>query len=372
MHIFSLIKKAHAVIKRDAGKNKSGVFIDTRETGTYVTAAYNASVYAAVQWRGEGLPCFLSGEGLTALDDDFVRSAAKTSYKRIEADDEYSMCAEDNHELHALAGMVEHIDYEPLQEIHTLEGVEVFAPLTKSKGLRKLLEHRDNLKQAFIQGNLQCLTSGHWLVQKEINDGSAASVPFAVLEIMQSWGKTVEWIYASSSNHQVKFHGICAQGGAVTLCYYRPSAHAPDVTEIQQCYRPPSFFTLEPEALLHFVGKIGKSFGKDDLIYFTYDTSDGLELYLSSTNLTPDNEEVIQRDHTRYLDCVGYRLVDDNGFTKDGSFLIAWNAIYFTTCLSAVGNLIEFIVPIADDGSGNKPCAMIGEDADALVMPKRF
>ena len=369
MHIFSLINKAFTVIKRDTVKDRCAVFIDSRETGTYVTAAHNYSVYATVQWQSASA---LSEEGLPVhdfLDPDFVRDAAKASYKEIDEDDRLSMYAEDTEELRMVSNAVETIDYEPLDEIKSLEGVDIFAPLTKSKGIKKLISSRHNLQQAYVCGDLLCFTTGHWLVQKSVDSGAdVATIPFTVLEIMHAWRGKVEWLYASSDQREVRFHGICAEGGLVTISYYNTRDRGPDVNGIAKEFSPLSFFRVQADELFRFVTKIGKTFGQEDMIYFVYDEEEGVELSLSTTNVTPDNEEIVHLEHTS----IDYELVDFPQSLKDGRFKAAWKAVYLTTCLNAVGELVEFIVPIAEDGSGNKPCSFIGEDADALVMPKRL
>lgn len=191
MHIFSLINKAYTVLKRDTGKDKCAVFMDTRGTGTYVTAAHSCSIYAAVQWQGKDSPSVLSDEDWPThdfLDDEFVRDAAKSSYKEIDEDDLLSMYAEDTDELRSVAHAVENIDYEPLGDIYPIEGVDIFAPLTKSKGIKKLLASRTNLQQAYVCEDLQCFTTGHWLVQRKLLHHEVAAIPFVILEIMQAWG----------------------------------------------------------------------------------------------------------------------------------------------------------------------------------------
>jgi hypothetical protein len=372
MHVFSLINKAFTVIKRDTDKDRCAVFIDTRAAGTYVTAAHNYSVYATVQWQGKDSPSVLPDEDWPVhdfLDLDFVRDAAKASYREIDEDDVLSMYAEDTEELRMVANAVETIDYEPLDKIQSIEGVDIFAPLTKSKGIKKLLRSRSNLQQAYVCEDLLCFTTGHWLVQKSVDSGvDVATIPFTVLEIMQAWRGKVEWLYASSDQKEVRFHGICAEGGLVTLSYYNTKEKGPNVSAIAKEFSPASFFRVPADELFRFVTKIGKSFGQEDTIYFTYKEEEGAELFLSTTEVTPDNEEVLRKKHTT-IDC---DLMGDASRIKDGRFRSAWKAIYLTTCLNAVGELVEFIVPIAEDGSGNKPCSFIGEDADALVMPKRL
>lgn len=370
MHIFSLINKAYTVLKRDTGKDKCAVFMDTRETGTYVTAAHSCSIYATVQWQGKDSPSVLSDEDWPThdfLDDEFVRDAAKSSYKEIDEDDLLSMYAEDTDELRSVAHAVENIDYEPLGDIYPIEGVEIFAPLTKSKGIKKLIASRTNLQQAYVCEDLQCFTTGHWLVQRKL-DHEVAAIPFVILEIMQAWGSKVEWLYASSSKRAIRYHGMCEEGGLVTLSYYNTREVGPRVSGIQKEFSPSSFFRIQADELFRFVTKIGKAFGQEDMVYFVYGEEEGVELSLSTTEVTPDNEETVHLKHTK----IDYELIDSSPRIKNGRFKAAWKAIYLTTCLNAVGELVEFIVPIDEGGSGNKACSLIGEDADALIMPKRL
>lgn len=367
MHIFSLINKAHTVIKREAGKDRSAVFFDTRETGTYVTAAHNGSLYATVQWTGESVLPDEDGLGHDFLDMDFVRDAAKTTYREFDEDDRLSMFAEDTDELRIIASAVEDISYEPLDRVHSLEGTELFPPLTKSKGIKKQLTSRSNLQQAYVCGELQCFTTGHWLVQRTVGP-NVGNIPFTVLEIMQAWSGKVEWIYMTSSESDMRFHGICCEGGLVTLSYYNLREKGPAVSAIQKEFSPLSFFRIEADELFRFVSKIGKSFGQEDMIYFKYREEKGAELFLSKTVTTPENEEVKFKKHTQ----VKYELIDNDDHVKDGYFEFAVKAIYLATCLSAVGELIEFNIPVSPDGSGLKACTLIGEDADALIMPKRL
>ena len=369
MHIFSLINKAYNVIKREVGKDKSGIFLDTRDTGTYVTAAHNNAVFITIQLLDEEI------ENLPILDEkmflnvDYVRDASKSSYTEIDADDHMYMFIQ----RCEIADAIKDIDYEPLYEIHTIEGVEVFAPLSKSKGIRKLLKDRENLKQVFIIEGLQCFTTGHWLVQRTTESEYVTVIPLLVLEIISNLGDDVEWLYASGTKNtsKLRFHGMRKDGGIVTIGCENQKITGPNVMGVQPDFKPSSFFSIKPEGLYKFISKIGKSFSDDDLIYLYFDAEAGLVLSLCVTLVSPDINEVVHKKHTDLSYSSDYILSDNDGFLGD-EFKVAWNAVYLTSCLNAVGELIEFIVPIKEDGTGDKPCALIGESADALVMPKRL
>lgn len=366
MHAFSLINKAHTAIKRDMGKERSAVFIDARDTGTYVTAAHNDSVFATVQWHDKDL---LETEDFAFLDNDFVKDASRASYKEIDEDDQLSMYAEDSDVVRMIANAVESIDYEPLDEISPISGVNVFAPLTKSKGIKKHLSGRENLKQAFISDGLRVFTTGHWLVQSKADD-ETVHIPFTILEIMHAWRGKVEWLYASFDRRKVRFHGMCSEGREVALGYYNTSEDAtPAISQIQKEFSPSSHFTVSSDELFTFIRKIGKSFGTDDLIVFKYVAElQILTMYLSSREVTPEINEWDDLWHTTIHEFAIKGVVD---FLDIEEFKVAWSAVYFTTCLSAM-TLIEMVVPLGENGDGMKPCALIGEEADALVMPKRL
>lgn len=184
-------------------------------------------------------------------------------------------------------------------------------------------------------------------------------MPLVFLDIARRWRGKVEWLFGTYDAEHVQFHGL-SEGMSVTVRCSRPTEKTPNTSAIQELFNPSQRLSVDVDALYDFITEIGKSHKTDSLVWFEWsaEVPNVATLSLEVVEVTPDNKSVVRCHHTE-VPVVAY--VDD----EQESRTARWSAVYLMTCLGAL-SLEEFIVPAED----RKPCVLIGESAEALVMPK--